>query len=403
MLISASKLRRIIREEILREIKQAMAKSRQLPQSIKSISDKKLSCELILKNTTYTKLDTPGYDASEKDRNIALQKAHDEVVCPAIDDVNRYLSGSWWVRSRQYWADALKSVRLKEGELEAIIKKQYEDAIDRAHKDLKIHIAVSDKDPLSGNAVGKAFYGSEMEFAGLWHSRKNTVRVDMTHGIDHARSTLVHELSHAFYTYFKYRFDSELSTLMKVDGIDLSSHDVYHIKGGIPYKDINIRKDALNSRMNVHLLSLIDDKIVNDLGEYIKRAIEINLFGLGYGGPIIGKYFDAVDSTRESWFREKYTSKYELLRKQWKKDRMYVTNPTEIYARLWGIRVAKSISLSEFCKMDAGEIESTFRGNAWDIQQLRMFLKCDDINMLNRAESKIAAISIDSDSQTDTA
>jgi hypothetical protein len=363
MKITRKKLKNLIRASLVYEAKKGISttKNHKTPASIKSTSDKKLSCELILKNTTTTKLDTPGYDVSKKDHMINLQKAYDEIVCPAIDGVNQYLNSKWWGDD--------------------------EYAIDKFNNDVKIHIALSRKDPLSTWAVGNAGQRSKAA-SGVWQRRKNTIRVDAFIGADDARSTLVHEIAHAFYSF---TFEPNMATVYQGD-MKLPERPA-------PIPDTKEVGD--NTHVDKQLLSLIDDKIVNDLNEYIKRAKDINFLAAGHQEwPIIGTMHRAIDTTLDFYYKEHHNTFYESMRKQWKKDRVYVTKPTELYARLWVIRVEKDMSLREFCKMDADEIKRTFLGDPFDIIQLRMFLKCDDPDMLDRTESKISSLFRDSNSQT---
>ena len=268
----------------------------------------------------------------------------------------------------------------------------YEEALDEFHENVVINIVLNEDDPrISEYAdTGEDLGG----WIGLWSSSRNQIFVKVygyndDDSLFDMKSTFIHEIAHSFYTFFNW------SHALTGSREHLPRADRASYRNPVVLREEEERRESWPGGpgfrgMAGHLRQLLDQDIINNFDKYLERAKEINYRLAESNFSWLAQ--TVVDIPLEYWLKDKWESQYELFEETWKAERKYVTNPTEIYARIWVMRVEQGMGLAELCGMNADEIRARFGSGAHDVIQLRMFLNCNNLSMLNRIESQIALL-----------
>jgi hypothetical protein len=300
-------------------------------------------------------------------------------------------------------------------DMQEIIKKKYEKGVDKFNNKLNFHIALNEDDP--NRAQSERW---DHPPGGTWRSRDDTIRInhfipttawlqpidDWLHNrTEESLSTSIHEIAHSFYTYFsygKYVYNSNPET-----SNETASERLYTAKREDTdvYEDVPLtpeerskgtgRTGTIDSRMEELLRKLIDPKMLNNYEAYINRAKDINmqLAALNFSWPAQV----LIDVPLSYWLEDSWPNVANSYYTGWQTDRSYISNPTEIYARIWVMRL-EGLSLLDLCSMSAGDIDRRLMGSAYDVQKLRMFMNCSDKNLLQRIDSQVAILQEQSES-----
>ena len=134
--------------------------------------------------------------------------------------------------------------------------------------------------------------------------------------------------------------------------------------------------------------------MLNNFEAYINRAKDIDwILTAGMSWPLQALF----DVPLSYWLKDTWPSIYDDYYASWQRDRGYIGNPTEIYARIWVMRM-EGVSLLDLCDMTGGDITSKLMGIAGDVIALRMFMNCSDKNLLQRIDSQVAILQEQSES-----
>jgi len=413
------------------------------PNLVKPLSDEAVSCDSVQQRVTITDM-----FETDEEYEAARQKIIKDIVCPAIALVNNYLEKEWWNHAWSYHAHAIALDTESGGisgckdeqqimndinylkdcdfdftdeiieDMQEIIKKKYEKGVDKFNNKLNFHIALNEDDP---NRAQSERWDSPP--GGTWRPRDDTIRInhfipttawlqpidDWLHNrTEESLSTSIHEIAHSFYTYFSYgtyvlNSKPETSNETASERLYTARREDTDVFESIPLtpkerakgKKRRIdRTGTIDTRMEELLRKLIDPKMLNDYEAYLDRARDIDrLAKSNFSWPAQ----TLLDVPLSYWLEDSWPNVANSYYTDWQKDRSYISNPTEIYARIWVMRL-EGLSLLELCSMSAGDIDGRLMGSAYDVQKLRMFMNCSDKNLLQRIDSQVAILQEQSES-----
>jgi len=405
------------------------------PNLVKPFSDKTILCDSVQQRVTVTDM-----FETDEEYEAARQEVIKNIICPAVALVNDYLGKEWWNHAWSYHAHAIALDTESDGingcedeqqimndinylkdcdfdftdeiieDMKEIVKNHYEKAVDKFNNKINFHVALNEWDP------NKASSDTHSALSGSWRAKDNTIRlnhfiignVGLPLMTGEYTSIAIHEIAHSFYRYFRYdvyglNSNPERSNETASERLYTARREDTDVFESIPLtpeerakgeRERIGRTGTIDTRMEELLRKIIDPKMLNNFEAYINRAKDIDwILTAGMSWPLQA----LVDVPLSYWLKDTWPSMYGDYYDSWQRDRGYIGNPTEIYARIWVMRM-EGVSLLDLCDMTGGDITSKLMGIAGDVIALRMFMNCSDKNLLQRIDSQVAILQEQSES-----